>query len=389
MKKYFIIVILISVNTMMAQSAFTTIADSLYVNGNYSKAIEAYQKNEDQSQVYDKIAKAYIAIGNYDAALLNYEQSIDANPNDALIKYEYAKLLAKTKKYQKASDEFYKLIDIDYRNPNYHYELGLVLEHLKDSTAQNRFYSAFQLDSTHQKAIYRIAKHQLKKGANRSVHRYVDIGLASYPNNKELISLKAQNYYVKKEFSNAVIWFEKLIALNEKSQFIYEKLRMSYANLYEFEKAIKFGMHALELEPTNANNLFIQAELYERIDDFKSAEKFMLLSLELQDLPLDKEYIDLASVYNRQEKYKEGIEMLKRAIRENPKNERAQFLLIYTKDTYYEDVDTRIKLYEVFLKKNPKSEYKAIVEYRMKELKEEKFLKTATKVDSIQKARKN
>ena len=128
MKKLGFIVFVISVNNTIAQSSDVAIADSLYLNGNYSKAIEAYQKTEDQSQVFDKIAKAYMAIGNYDAAILNYENSITANPDDALIKYQYAKLLAKTKKYQKASDEFFELIDIDYRNPNYHYELGLVLE---------------------------------------------------------------------------------------------------------------------------------------------------------------------------------------------------------------------------------------------------------------------
>ncbi len=389
MKKLIFIVIVISVNNTIAQSSDVAIADSLYLNGNYSKAIEAYQKTEDQSQVFDKIAKAYIAIGNYDAAILNYENSITANPEDALIKYQYAKLLAKTKKYQEASDEFFKLIDIDYRNPNYHYELGLVLEILKDSTAQNRFYSAFQLDKTHQKAIYRMARHHLKKGRNKAVHYYVDIGLASYPNNKELISLKAQNYYVKKDYKNAVIWFEKLVALHEKSQFIYEKLRMSYANLYEFEKAIEQGDLVLEFDPGDVNNLFIQGELYERVEDFKNAEKYMRLSLELQDSPLDKEYVKLAFVYNRQKKYREGIETYQRAIKENPDNELAHYFLVLTKNKYYEDIDARINLFEAFKTKYPKSKFKSVIEYHLKELKEEKFLKLEKKQDTIQKSSEN
>jgi tetratricopeptide (TPR) repeat protein len=90
---------------------------------------------------------------------------------------------------------------------------------------------------------------------------------------------------------------------------------------------------------------------------------------------LDKEYIKLASVYNRQQKYKESIEAYKRAISENPKNENTQFLLIFTKDQYYKDVDTRIKLYENFKNKFPKSKYKDFIDYRIAELKEDKFLK--------------
>ena len=203
-----------------------------------------------------------MALGNYDEAILNYQKSIDSNPDNALTKYEYAKLLSKTKNYKEASDEFYKLIDIDYNNPNYHYELGLVLENLKDSTAQNRFFSAFQLDSTHQKAIFRIAKFHVKKRKYKIANYYIDIGLKTYANNKELINLKAQNYYLKKDYDKAVIWFEKLLSLNESSQFIHEKLSFSYAQLYEYEKAIEHGELALIFDPKNATNLYIQGQLY-------------------------------------------------------------------------------------------------------------------------------
>ncbi len=375
MNRLILIIISIIVLKAEAQSSALRLGDSLYVNGNYSKAIETYKQFENHPKVYDKIAKAYIAIGNYDEALLHYEKSIEANPDNALIKYEYGKLLSKTKNYNEASNMFRKLIDIDYKNSNYHYELGLLLEHLKDSTAQNRFYSAFQLDSTHQKAIFRIAKFHVQKRHYKTANKYIDIGLASYVNNKDLISLKAQNYYSKKDYDNAVIWFEKLIELNESSQFIHEKLSMSYAQIYEFEKAVEQGLLALEFDPDNTNNLFIQGELYQRVEDFKNAEKYMLQSLVLQDMALDKEYVKLATVYNIQNKFKEAIEVYKRAIEENPENEHAQFFLVYTKDRYYKDVDTRIKLFEAFKTKYPKSKFNSIIDYRLIELKEEKFLK--------------
>jgi len=369
-----IFLILIGTKTE-AQTSVLNRADSLYLNGNYTKSIEAYQGYQDQSVVYEKIAKAYYAIGNYDQALSNYKSSIEANPDNALLKYDYAKLLAKTKKFKEALDIFYQLIDIDYKNPNYHYESGLVLEKLKDSTAQNRFHSAFKLDSTHQKAIFRMARFHVKKRHYKTANRYIDIGLSSYKNNKDLISLKAQNYYNKKDYDNAVIWFEKLIAINESSQFIHERLSMSYAQIYEFKKAIEQGLLALEYDTKNANNLFVQGELYERLDDFESAEKYMLQSLVLQDQVLDKEYMKLAAVYNRQKKYKEGIDIYKRAVEENPENEQAQFFLIFTKDQYYKDIDTRIKLYETYKTRFPKSKYNSMADYRISELKEEKFVK--------------
>ena len=136
------------------------------------------------------------------------------------------------------------------------------------------------------------------------------------------------------------------------------------------------GLLALEYDSKNVNNLFVQGELYERLNDFKNAEKYMLESLYIQDQPLDKEYMKLAAVYNRQKKYKEAIDVYKRAVEENPDNESAQFFLIFTKDQYYKDIDTRIKLFEDFKEKFPKSKYNTMADYRITELKEEKFTKT-------------
>lgn len=376
MNKFLTIAIILLFNTVQAQKLLIDKADSLYVNGNYSKAINEYSKVKNLSSVYHKIAKSYIAIGNYDKALNNYKLSIEANPEDALLKYEYAKLLSKTKKYEEASNVFYSLIDMDYKNPNYHYELGLVLEHLKDSTAQNRFHSAYMLDRTHQKAIFRMARFHVKKRHYKTANYYIDEGLSSYANNKELISLKAQNYYWKKDYDNAVVWFEKLLELNESSQFIHEKLSYSYSKIYKYQEAIEQCKKALKFDPKNANNLYILAQLYDYEEDHANAEKYYRASLLLQDIPLDTEYQKLGMVLNKQKKHKEALEAYKKAVYENPTSPDANFFLVLTKDQYYEDIDTRIQLYEKFVKNFPESVFTPMAERRISQLKEEKFLKT-------------
>jgi len=376
MKYLFQILILTCFTTIKAQTSTLHLADSLYLRGNYTKAIEAYKGYENQEEVHNKIAKAYIALGNFDEALVNYEISLKTNTKDALILFDYGKLLTRVKKHKEALEVFYRLIDIDYRNPNYHYESGLVMQKLGDSTSQNRFRTAFDLDSTHQKAIFQIAKYHLTKRHHKVVDRYIDIGLSSYANNKELISLKAQNFYLKKDYESAAKWFEKLVALNESLLFIHEKLRNCYMLQYEFKKAIEQGEIVLGFDSQNTENLFIQGELHQRIEDFKNAEKFMTQSLILQDIALDEEYIKLAGVYSRQKKYKESIDAYKKAIDENPKNERAHFLLVFIKDQYYKDIDTKINLYQAFNNKFPQSKFKMVVNHRIEELKKEKFMKT-------------
>ncbi|WNH08284.1 tetratricopeptide repeat protein [Thalassobellus suaedae] len=364
-----------------AQTSVLNVADSLYANGNYSKAIDRYKTYNNQQEVYGKIAKSYIAIGNYDEALKNYELSIEANPEDVLLKFEYARLLSKTKKHETAVKVFNDLVYIDDKNPNYHYELGLVLEKLKDSTAINRFRSAYELDQTHQKAIYRIAKYFLKHRKYDLVNEYVDKGLETYENNIELINLKAQNYYNKQDYDNAIIWFKKLIALDESLGFIYEKLSLSYIKLYDYEKAIEYGELALKFNPLDATSIYVIGTYYERINDFETAEKYISKAIFLLDKPLDTEYAKLATVLNQLKRPKEAITTLKKAIRENPTNQMTHFHLALTLENYYADYDAKIKVYEDLNKKFPDSKMKEFANHRIAELKKEKFLKVNKEED--------
>ncbi len=356
-----------------AQTSVLNIADSLFQNGNYAKAIAQYQLYDNPSEVYDKIAKAYVAIGNYEEALNHYKSAITSNPEDALITYSYGKLLYKTKKFNESVQMFEKLISVDAYNPNYHYELGLVLEKLKDSTAFKKFHGAFKLDKFHQKAIFKIAKRHLIKRRHDSVNYYIDIGLKSYKNNVELISLKAQNFYWQHKYNKAAAWFEKLLGLGEQSEFIFEKLSLCYFEMSEYEKAIENRKLALKYNPKNADALYAIGSYHELLKNFEEAEKYITKALTLMDVPLHNEYKTLARVFNQQKKYKEAIEALKKAIKENPQDEFSHFFLAMTLSEYYADYDAKIQAFENYKKKFPNGKIKEFADASIQKLKEEQF----------------
>ena len=358
-----------------AQTSVLGVADSLYAVGNYSKAIESYNSHNNPHEIFERIAKSYVALGNYDTALSYYAKALEAYPDNALLKFNYAKLLSNTKKYKEAALLFEELIYRDHTNPNYHYEAGLILESMQDSTAINQFRMTYDLDNTHQKAIYKIARKFLVDRKHDVSLKYINIGLDSYANNVELISLKAQNYYWLEDYRESAKWFEKLIDLGESSQFIHEKLAFCYTRHYQYSQAIEQGKLALQYDPKNFSNLFIQGQMYEGMQDYVNAAKYMALALEIRDIPLDDEYKRLGYAYNLQGKYKEGIEALNKSLKINPNNEQAKFYLLNAKYEYYNDVDTKIALHQEFLEKNANSPFKYWVEKRLKELKEEKFMK--------------
>ena len=349
-------------------------AEKFYASGNYAKAITTYKTLKDVDEVYDKIAKAYIAIGNYGEGLAYYKKAIEVRPNDVLVKYDYAKLLTKTKRYSDANTLIKSLIATDSLNPNYHYELGVVLEKQRDTVALNAFETTFNLDQTHQKAIFKIAKHYLIKRKFETVHRYVDKGLESYAENVELISLKAQAYYHQDQYRKAITWFKKLLDLGEASEFIHEKLSLSYEQYSNYEDAIYHRKQALKYNPFDANAMYVIGTYYERLNDFEKAEEYISKSLSLQDKSLSYEYQMLGTIYNRQKKYEKAIKAFQKSLKEDPSNIMSEFYLIRTKDELYADIDSKIKLYEDYLKKKEKSPFRSFAEMRLKELKQEKFL---------------
>lgn len=377
MNKYFIIIFIFIIYFKTdAQTSVLNRADSLYATGNYSKAIEQYKSFDKPSNVFEKIAKSYMALGNYDEALSNYSKAMEANPNNALLKFDYAKVLYNTKKYKESSLLFGQLIETDDQNPNYQYEFGQTLEAMQDSTAMHYYRNAFELDTTHQKSIYKIGRQLLVARNHVASLKYIEIGLGSYANNVELINLKAQNYYWMQEYRESAKWFEKLIELGESSQFIHESLRFCYAQHFNYKKAIEQGLLALQYDPKNYKNLFVQGQLYEGLENYAKAEEYMSLALEIRDIPLDEEYRKLGYVLNLQQKYKEAIEVLNTSLKINPNNQRTEFYLLNAKDRYYKDIDTRLKLYEDFKMKNPDGNYDYWIDRRIKELKEEKFMKS-------------
>lgn len=122
-----------------AQSSVLQVSDSLMANGNFSKAIALLENNATEHTNY-RLAKAYYAIGNFDKSLENFSRAVENNNQNSQLQYEYAKLLSKVKKNREAVIIFNTLKAKDSTNPNYHYELGVVLERLSQETdAQNWF----------------------------------------------------------------------------------------------------------------------------------------------------------------------------------------------------------------------------------------------------------
>ena len=161
-----------------------------------------------------QIARAYNAIGNYDKAIAQYSALLDKNPELQQARFEFGKLLLKTKKYEQALEAFNVLTASKQENPEYYYYLGRTHESVKNMDKANKaFKMAVAMDSTHLRSLYALGKYYVGQEIKDSALVYIDKGLRFYGNDVAMINLKALAYYNNGEYGPAIPYFESLLGL--------------------------------------------------------------------------------------------------------------------------------------------------------------------------------
>ncbi|SKB75881.1 Tetratricopeptide repeat-containing protein [Salegentibacter salinarum] len=335
-----------------AQTSALAISDSLYVVGEYSEAIEKLQEiNPQTEKTYLKLAKNYAANRQPEIALENYKKVLGQNPDRILTTIDYGELLVKTGKLE-AADSLFKVLNQKYpKNAGFKYQQGLIREKLKDSTAIHFFTYTIMLDTTHQAALYKVAKDKLRNRQYTMAEHYSKRGLRANSNNPSLLSILAQTYSSLKLYKEALQPYEKLIELGQDSEFIYNKLGFAYYRLKDYEKAIINYNKALEFEDRNSATHYTLGKLYALTGDLDKSETHLLMSILIKKQPVDAEYLSLGLTYKMQEKYKDALDYFNKALEENPDNERALYERAVAADNYLEDDSTVIKYYLAYFNK--------------------------------------
>ncbi len=350
--RLFLIIVLGVVVTVEAQSSALAVADSLYNLGDYSNAIKKYEQiiPADQYTLL-QIARSHKAKGTYNNALIYYDKAIAEYPAFASTQLEYAKLLTTTRKFNKADSVYSILVSKQPENPNFQYRLGLVKKNLQDSTAIAYFKQASELDSTHQKSRSEIAKYYLKKRKYDDVEDIANMGLRSYEENAELINILGQNYLLREYYSKAIPYFEKLLRLNHKNEYIYASLGLCYTKNYDFKKAVIHYKKALEYNDEIYIRHIRLAENYAKLEKYDKALESYKAAKALREFPIEEDLLNIAMTYRHQEQWENAIKYAKMALKENPNYIKAQYQLATFADAYYKDPQIKLDYYNLFKKK--------------------------------------
>ncbi|MDX1463032.1 MAG: hypothetical protein R3359_08245 [Marinirhabdus sp.] len=371
MNRYFRILLLLLIATKAdaQNTSALAVGDSLYALGNYSQAIEHYKKTD---RAEEKIASAYAALGNDAMAAKFFEMAMARAEVSELTTYQYGKVLLKTANYQKADSLFTHLTE-NSKNPEFYYQLGLAKEKANDSMYVVPFRQAVNLDSNHLNARYKLAKYLAEKRAFDEAMEHVEVGLQSNPKSIRFLNLKAIIAYVNKSYHEAIASYKALEALQQSNIPLHENLAESYRYTYQYQKAIEqYTILINEYDDKVPSWHFGIANCFEMLQYLDKAQHHFEVAILLQDLPLDESYVALAKVFRKQKNYLKQFETLQIAVRENPENQEAVYLLATAADNYFENDQEVIPFYEKYLELfGEQRRYSELAKARIKDLKTE------------------
>jgi len=350
------------------------IGDRLYAMGNYAQAIIEYDKVET---AHAKIAKCYEALGNNVKAIQYYKLTLLENPDAAIAKYNYGKLLLKTAQYIKA-DSLFNALEKEYpKNPNFPYHLGLIKEKQKDSTALIYFKQVVAMDSTHQNGLYKLSRILVEKRQFENATSFVVSGLQADPNSIRFLNLQALIHFYGKNYHGALSAYKKLLELKQSNVQLHENLATCFRKTNQFEKAIEqYTILINEYDDQTSEWHYGIGATYLASKDYEKARRHIEIAILLKDLPIEDEQMTLSYLFSATKDYRSQMEVLNKVVNSNPQNERAMYYLAAAADNYFEDNNTVIPFYERFLKKfGETGRFREFAKQRLKDLKTELHFK--------------
>ena len=401
-KFLFILISLFYAEAEAQQPSALGIADSLSAVGNFSEAIDTYQKIDTQNALlFLKIARAFRAKGSYER-VLHFFAKAAKEKEAAIAKNEYGTLLITTRKFKKADSIYSILIDNYGKNPNFYYQRGRARMQISLSPPDKKndssmkaflakkegyitdFKKAVALDSTHQKALYETAKVNLQQKEFKTVEKLCFKALKTYPANVQIIGLLGQENYMRGFCTDAIKWYSKLLELSQETKFIHEHLGMCYYKNGNYDLAIEQYLHVLNYDDEDWYTHENLSKLYNLTGGLKEAEKHGKLAIEFKDLPLEGDYYTLANTYKLGKKWRKAITFLNKALTENPDLKKARYAKAVVADNYYKDREAVLKLYDDFIERFEGGEYAKydpqleLAKERAKMIREELFMAEGT-----------
>ena len=234
-----------------------------------SKALE---DNKDDEAIMAKLALSYQYLGDNDKAFGFYAKTFALNPELTALRFDYANLLGNMGKYPEAIEEYKIYLKAFPNDANAYKNLGLVYKRQSDiDLALFNIEKAYTLDPSDNDTKKELALCYHQKQDYINALKFYNMALMADPDNYELLANKALTLHAMNNYVAAIELYKQLLDKkpNDRLKTNLASATIAYAyDLYDkkdYGQAILYFEDAIELNPKEASAYFGYAQANEKM----------------------------------------------------------------------------------------------------------------------------
>jgi tetratricopeptide (TPR) repeat protein len=349
-------------------------ADALYYLGLNYEAVSDYLKAAEALKLAVKYrpgnAKLLATLGSdeFNSGLINEADTVLykaflLDSADSHIQILLGKVYMNEKKWAEACIIYSRLISTDSTNSSFYQQLAQCYSNLgKTSEAVKNDVMANKLNPRNQDIILDLTYLYFQQQQYHDALSILDNGLMYYRSSAKLFKWKGDIYLNTSDYYNALYSYQNALHYGDSSGNVLTSIGECLYWIKKYPSAINFLEQSIEVSPKDPTTYFYLGASYKALNKLEMAmDYFKTADTLLQNSLLSSVDVQIGSIYQIQQKYKEALEYYREAFRENPDDRSNMFYLaaVYEK---LKNGRAALNYYKMFVSR-PENEDKSLLDF--------------------------
>ena len=261
---------------------FSNYGMALFDTKQYKPASEmltkALEDNQEDEAILAKLALSYQNLGENEKAYDYYQKTFKINPELTALRFDYANLLGNMEQYPDAIEQYKTYLKAFPNDANAYKNLGLVYKKQNDiELALFNLEKSYSLDPSDNDIKKELALCYHYKQDYINALKFYNMALTTEPDNYEILANKALTLHAMSNYVAAIDLYKQLLDKkpNERLQSNLAAATISYGyDLYDkkdYGQAILYFEDAIELTPKEASAYFGYAQANDKMGCYETA----------------------------------------------------------------------------------------------------------------------
>jgi tetratricopeptide (TPR) repeat protein len=265
---------------------YYNIGNSLFIRGQYKKAIHCWQKTAEleptHPQINYRIAQAYWSQGDNERSREYFLKELRSNPGDVNVILDFGLFLLESGNIESAKEKFHRILELTPDFASCLFYLGeIAFNNEEYETALQLYNQALQKDDRLTGPRYRLAQCALMKQRKEQAKAYLVSEVELTPQDSDVLVSMGSMFLVIGEADYATHCLLRAIDIDCANAEAYYYLGLVNSVKGRPEEAVEFFSHTLDISPEHIRALKDSACVYLAMGQLSNADERIRKALTL------------------------------------------------------------------------------------------------------------